>query len=164
MTILIAEDDPLTREGLTAIFEAEGYTVPGWVKSMLASGRESFYGRDEAGQPTYWSIEGAAKPVETNPNHLFISDIKAAHGKPVARNPSASVHDAGDGILLLEFHSKMNALDDGIFDMYEFALDQLDAGTYDGLVVEFQSGALLSTQTVSGIDGITSTFLCRNQR
>jgi hypothetical protein len=36
--------------------------------------------------------------------------------------------------------------------------------TYDSLVVEFQSGALLSTQTVSGIDGITSTFLCRNQR
>jgi hypothetical protein len=29
--------------------------------------------------------------------------------------------------------------------------------TYNGLVLEFQSGTLLSTQTISGIDGVTST-------
>lgn len=115
--------------------EAEGYDVPAWVKGMLAAGRETFYGRNEAGQPTFWSIEGEAKPLPTNPNHLFIADLKAANDKPVARNPSASLHDMGDGILQLEFHSKMNALDDGIFDLYELALDKLDGGEFDGLVV-----------------------------
>ncbi|MCB9681875.1 MAG: enoyl-CoA hydratase/isomerase family protein [Alphaproteobacteria bacterium] len=114
--------------------KADGYAVPAWVDAMLAAGRESFYGRDAAGKPTYWSIDGTAQPVATNPNHLFLADIRAK-GAPVAKNDSATLHDAGDGILLLEFHGKMNAIDNDLAALYGQGLDLLDAGTFEGLVV-----------------------------
>lgn len=116
--------------------QADGREVPAWVTDMLNAGRTSFYARDASGQLTYWDKSSAsAVPVERHPRHLLLPDVKATRGAPIARNPSASLHDLGDGVGLLEFHSKMNALDDGIFDLYEAALDKLDAGELDALVV-----------------------------
>jgi len=114
-----------------AKLEAGGWTVPAWVKDMLASGRTRFYDRVE-GTRTYWG-KGVVK-VPTNPSHIFLDDLRA-QGREVARNVSASLLDLGDGVLCLEFHSKMNALDDQIFPMYQQALEWLDADTYDALVV-----------------------------
>ena len=113
---------------------AEGMNVPSWITDMLAAGRGSFYARDESGQQTYWDLGGDVKPVPGSANQIFITDLKATNS-PVARNMSASLHDMGDGALLLEFHSKMNALDDDIVTMYGTALDKLDAGEFDALVV-----------------------------
>jgi 3-hydroxyacyl-CoA dehydrogenase len=72
--------------------------------------------------------------VPTNPSHIFLDDVRARGGE-VARNVSASLLDLGDGVLCLEFHSKMNALDDQIFPLYQQALEWLDADRYDALVV-----------------------------
>ena len=38
------------------------------------------------------------------------------HTKPIAKNPSASLWDIGDGVVCLEFTSKMNAMDPQIID------------------------------------------------
>lgn len=122
-----------------ARMKAEGREVPAWIDAMLATGRDSFYARDASGSITYWDVaEGAAKPVPFAANHLFLADLRAT-GSVVERNVSATIHDMGEGIALLEFHSKLNALDDGIFDMYERALDLLDEGRFDGLVVANES-------------------------
>lgn len=114
-----------------ARMEAEGRVVPAWVKDMLASGRTRFYDRVD-GTRTYWG--GGAVAVPTNTAHIFLDDLRAK-GREVARNVSASLLDLGDGVLCLEFHSKMNALDDQIFPMYQQALEWLDADKYDALVV-----------------------------
>ncbi len=119
--------------------ESEGREVPAWVKAMLDSGRESFYDRNEAGALQYASADAGVEPVPFPSTHMFIADLKAK-AKPLERNLSASLHDMGDGIALLEFHSKMNALDDAIFDLYESALNKLDSGEFDGLVVGNESG------------------------
>lgn len=119
--------------------KAEGRTVPAWVEAMLAAGRESFYARDASGVLTYWSVDGKSVPVPLNPNHTFIADV-AAKAKPLLNNPSASLRDLGDGVALLEFHTKMNSLDDGIFDLYGKALDKLDNGELEGLVVANEGG------------------------
>lgn len=119
-----------------ARMKAEGRTIPAWIEEMLASGRTSFYARVE-GDPTYWG--GLVKPVPDSAEHLMLADIRA-HGGEVDGNASASLLDLGDGVLCLEFHSKMNALDDLVFDMYERGLDQLDSGRYDALVVGNQGG------------------------
>ena len=114
-----------------ARMEAEGRVVPAWVKDMLASGRTRFYDRVD-GTRTYWGSGAVAVP--TNTAHIFLDDLRA-NGREVARNVSASLLDLGDGVLCLEFHSKMNALDDQIFPMYQQALAWLDADKYDALVV-----------------------------
>jgi 3-hydroxyacyl-CoA dehydrogenase len=119
-----------------ARMEAEGRTVPKWVKDMLASGRTRFYDRVDT-KRTFWG--GANKPIPTNPAQINLDDVRARGGE-VKRNPSASLLDLGDGVLCLEFHSKMNALDDLIFPLYVEALDLLDANKYDALVVGNQAG------------------------
>ena len=114
-----------------ARMEGEGRTVPAWVKDMLASGRTKFYDRVD-GKRTFFGK--GVEAVPQNPAHLFLDDLRA-QGREVARNVSASLLDLGDGVLCLEFHSKMNALDDQIFPMYQQALEWLDADKYDALVV-----------------------------
>lgn len=126
------------REGVERM-QADGMDVPQWVVDMLAAGRESFYARSDDGTLTYWTRDGQVAPVPTSDKVLKIADLKA-QGKELTRNPSASLYDMGDGVLLLEFHSKLNALDNLIFDLYEAALDKLDAGEFDALVVGNQDG------------------------
>ncbi len=53
----------------------------------------------------------------------------------MARNASASLLDLGDGVLLLEFHSKMNALDEGIMRMGQQALALLEQDAWQALVI-----------------------------
>ena len=124
-----------------ARMEAEGRVIPAWVRDMLASGRTSFYSRDDQGRLCYW--DPASRSVQVAPGSdswLILADRHAA-GAEVARNDSASLLDLGDGVLGLEFHAKMNALDDGIIGLYEQALDLLDAGKWAGLVVGNQGGS-----------------------
>ncbi len=116
--------------------ESEGRTVPVWVKDMIASGRTRFYERVDT-ERTFWN--GAIRAVPVSDGQIILDDVRARGGE-VESNVSASLLDLGDGVLCLEFHSKMNALDDQIFPMYERALDLLDANRYDALVVGNQGG------------------------
>jgi 3-hydroxyacyl-CoA dehydrogenase len=75
---------------------------------------------------------------------VSIRDLRAA-GQRLEGNAGASLIHLGDGVLLLEFHSKANALDDDIIKMGWRALDHLEHG-YEGLVVgnqgeHFSAGA-----------------------
>lgn len=121
--------------------KGEGRTIPAWVEAMLAAGRESFYARDASGTLTAWDpLTGGAKPVPRSPGQMLLVDLKA-QGKEIRRNGGASLYDLGDGALGLEFHTKMNALDPDIFAMYTNALDRLDAGEFEALVVGNQAGS-----------------------
>jgi 3-hydroxyacyl-CoA dehydrogenase len=113
---------------------AEGYDVPSWVTDMLAAGVESFYTRNDSGALTQYMRAGDIETIATSTSQLFLADLKTSN-TPVDRCVSATLHDMGDGALLLEFHSKMNALDEEIFSIYERALDRLDAGEFSALVV-----------------------------
>ncbi len=108
-----------------ARMEREGIQVAPWVKEMLATGHPSFY-RDGK----YYDL--AAKdyrPIRQNPNIILLSQQKE-----IKRNDSASLIDLGDGVACLEFHTKMNALDEGIVEIARDALEQVDKN-FVGLVV-----------------------------
>lgn len=122
-----------------AKMEAEGREIPAWVKAMLASGRTKFYDRDAAGTLTFAPLSGAPVVVPRSKGQLLLDDVRARGGE-VDRNMSASLLDLGDGVLCLEFHSKMNALDDLIFPMYKQAIDLMEADKYDALVIGNQGG------------------------
>ena len=107
-----------------ARMEAEGRVVPAWVKDMLASGRTSFYARVDTKRTFY---TGGVKAVPQSQGQLSLDDVRARGGE-IERNVSASLLDLGDGVLCLEFHSKMNALDDLILPTYEKALDLMEIG------------------------------------
>ncbi len=69
--------------------------------------------------------------------------------------------DIGDGVALVEFHTKMNALDDDIFTITAEALDRVEKD-FDGLVIgseadNFSAGANLFMVVVAAQQGMWDT-------
>ena len=58
----------------------------------------------------------------------------SSKSKPVKSNADASLIDMGDGVLCLEFHSKMNAIDNPSIEMMFEALDEVERN-FEGLVI-----------------------------
>ena len=58
----------------------------------------------------------------------------SSKSKPVRSNADASLIDMGDGILRLEFHSKMNTIDNPSIEMMFEALDEVERN-FEGLVI-----------------------------
>ncbi len=116
-------------------FEAAGYPVAEWVKTMLAQGKTTFYQYDDAKQKIgYYSPQQSDYvPLQRDPREIKVAALRAS-GKEVARNGSASVHDMGDGVALFEFHSPANAVDNDVVEMGWKALDLLKSD-FDALVI-----------------------------
>ena len=136
----------------------EGVTLPAWVESMLKAGIESFYERrDGRVVGCYDAAARAYRPLPADPNVISIPAGRAA-GRELRRNDSASLLDMGDGVLLLEFHSKANALDEDIFNLAQEALDELAKDEWSGLVIgnegkHFCVGANIFTIAVAAQQG-----------
>ena len=111
----------------------EGLAVAPWVKEMLDKGYKSFYMHQGPTPMVYCPINKGYIALERNNLTVKLDDLRF-NDRPVAENESASLHNLGDGVLLLEFHSKMNALDAGIFTIMQKAIEKLH-GNAAGLVI-----------------------------
>jgi 3-hydroxyacyl-CoA dehydrogenase len=105
--------DQLGAKNFAERLKAQGQTVPNLVQ--LAAEKGGFY-RVEQGQLEYLNTAGTYQTLPRAAGVLLLSDIKL-RSKPVLKNGSASVWDIGDGVLCLEFTSKMNSMDPQIMDM-----------------------------------------------
>jgi 3-hydroxyacyl-CoA dehydrogenase len=115
--------------------KAEGVSLPGWVESMLAAGFESFYQRQDGRAVGFYDpTTKGYRPLPEDPRVISLAALKAA-GKELSRNDSGSLIDIGDDVLLLEFHSKANSLDDDIFNLALEALEKLNQEAWVGLVI-----------------------------
>lgn len=126
----------------------EGMAVPRRVSEMLEKGRASFYG-GSATTPTYFDFGKLAEaPVPIDPRSIRIAALKEQN-QIVKENASASLYDIGDGVLLLEFHSKMNAVDADIVSLLHGAMDIAENEGWNGIVIgnehkeSFSAGANL---------------------
>ena len=123
--------------------EADGYAVAEWVKDMLGKGIETFYQRDAHGNVVgvYDPQKGAYAALLKDKNVIVLRDLTRA-GKVLDRNGSASLIDLGDGVALIEFHTKVNALDEDIFNLIHSSIDRAEK-EFSGLVLGNQ-GSLFS--------------------
>jgi 3-hydroxyacyl-CoA dehydrogenase len=77
----------------------------GWVYEMLEAGHESFY-KVENGRRNYYDIPTKSyKVIPGQESFILLSNLS---NKVVWKNAGATLYDLGDGIVNLEFHSKMN--------------------------------------------------------
>ncbi|MBZ0316895.1 MAG: 3-hydroxyacyl-CoA dehydrogenase/enoyl-CoA hydratase family protein [Anaerolineae bacterium] len=115
-----------------------GYEVAGWVFEMVDSGHPTFYQRNDKGVVVgyYDPTKKGYVPLKEDKRTIIINTLRA-EGKEVERLEGASLLDMGDGVGLLEFHSKMNAIDADIIEMADKALKRLD-DHFDGLVISNQ--------------------------
>jgi 3-hydroxyacyl-CoA dehydrogenase len=114
--------------------QAEGRDVPAWILELLAAGKESFYARSDDGESRYLAKDATSHAVQQPAGVIMLSDVKASKGV-VDTNASASLIDLGDGVLGLEFHCKMNAIDDLLGAMYDRGLNLLDENAFTSMVV-----------------------------
>ncbi|KAB7707023.1 3-hydroxyacyl-CoA dehydrogenase [Bacillus aerolatus] len=111
--------------------EAEGLTVPIWVKEMIANGSASFY-KEENGE-TYFYHNSEYERVPVNEKTIDLKKLKK-QGKVLKKNSGASLIDVGDGVVLLEFHSPNNAIGMDIVQMLNYAVEETEKN-YKGLVI-----------------------------
>lgn len=135
--------------------EAAGHPVADWVKQMAASGQTTFYQNGRC----YDFNSHALQPTPRDKQAVFVKDLYAA-GKVVERNGSASLLDMGDGVLLYEFHSKMNAIDQDLGDIGRLGLARLQSD-FDAMVMgnngqDFCIGANIAMIGIAAAQGLWS--------
>jgi len=127
--------------------KAAGRTVAPWVEEMTAAGHTSFYKVTDAGVRQFYDIASKSYQAVPGVENFIILDNLRASGKVLWKNSGASVIDLGDGILNVEFHSKMNSLGQDVILGLLKGVEMAEAG-YRGLVVgndapNFSAGANL---------------------
>ncbi|MEX2350158.1 MAG: 3-hydroxyacyl-CoA dehydrogenase/enoyl-CoA hydratase family protein [Flavobacteriaceae bacterium] len=114
------------------LIKAEGLKVADWVNEMLASGNKSFYTVKEGA--TYYYDIPSKKQTKVPGQDAFIILNNIRESKKVWSNNDAIIQDLGDGIINLEFQSKMNTIGEGVLAGINKAID-LAEKEYDGLVI-----------------------------
>ncbi|MGB1269209.1 MAG: 3-hydroxyacyl-CoA dehydrogenase/enoyl-CoA hydratase family protein [Flavobacteriaceae bacterium] len=114
------------------IMKAEGLEPAAWVSDMLASGNTSFYTVKE-GATNYYSISAKAQTkVPGQDSFIILDNIRKT--SEVYKNSGVIIEDIGDGILNVEFQSKMNSIGGDVLSGINKAID-LAEQNYQGLVI-----------------------------
>ena len=136
--------------------KAAGRTVAPWVEEMAAAGHTSFYKVTDAGVRQFYDIASKGYQAVPGVENFIILDNLRASGKVLWKNSGASIIDLGDGILNVEFHSKMNSLGQDVILGLLKGVEMAEAG-YRGLVVgndapNFSAGANLGLVYMQALD------------
>lgn len=123
------------KEGVKLI-ESEGYKLADWVQEMIDSGKDSFYQIKE-GKKYYYDIQSKDYQLIPDQDSFIILD-NIRKTSEVWSNAEASIQDLGDGIINLEFRSKMNSIGGGVITGINKAID-LAENEYQGLIIGNQS-------------------------
>jgi len=123
--------DALGPRAIAERVRKEGGTVPAFLQALLDGGHERFY-EEKDGARLGFTVRGFL-PVPTPEGILSVPALKAA-GREVKKNPGASLLDLGDGVALVEFHSKMNTLGADSISMLLTGVKEARAN-FDALVV-----------------------------
>jgi 3-hydroxyacyl-CoA dehydrogenase len=152
--------------------KAAGYPAARWVNEMLKAGIESFY-QYQRSSPTDKRRAPRSGIADKNGEKVGVYDVvkgkyiklRKPEGaillkqqKVVSQNSGATIRDIGDGVACLEFHTKMNALDEDIMNMADEAFNRLETN-FEGLVIgneaeNFSAGANLFMMVVGAQQGM----------
>ncbi len=138
--------DVLGLEKSVKAMEEENLKPAKWVYDMLAKGVKSFY-KIENGTRQYYDINsGTYKNIPGKGEFIILENYRG--NKPVWKNVGATLHDIGDGVLNLEFQTKMNSIGSEILEAINKSIEIAEKD-YKGLVIgndgaNFSAGANLA--------------------
>jgi 3-hydroxyacyl-CoA dehydrogenase len=118
------------------------------IKDAYEQGITALYRPPESiGRPTTEYFDFHSKsygPIPARPGIVMLRDRKRTHGV-VLENPGASLVDLGDGVLCVEFHSKLNTLGDEHIAMVHAGMKETNRN-FDAMIIA-NEGAAFSTGT-----------------
>lgn len=147
--------DAIGVEKANSMMAELGLTPAPWVSEMLALGHSTFY-KTEGGKRLYYDL--ASKSYQAIPGQekqISLQILKPTN--TVFKNDDAHIIDLGDGIVGLEFHSKMNTMGQGVLEGLAHAIETAEKD-FRGLVIgnesneAFSAGANLGMLYMFGIE------------
>lgn len=128
---------------VVTLMEQLGHKPAAWVKEFVSKGNKNFY-QYKNGQQYYYSIDGTYKVKPGSENFILLD---ANREKIVWKNQGSTLTDIGDGVLNLEFHTKMNTIGGEIIQGMNTAIETAEKD-FRGLVIanegqNFSAGANL---------------------
>ena len=126
--------------------EEAGQKPAQWVYEMLKSGAESFY-KAEDGKRMYYDIDSKSYKVVPGTDDFILLDT-LRENKILWTSDGATILDLGDGVLNVEFHTKMNTLGNDPVEAINRAIDMAEKD-YRGVLIgnegqNFSAGANLA--------------------
>lgn len=126
-----------------AMMEASGNKPAKWVFDFLAAGNSSFYKIENSTRKVFDVATSTYKSIEGTEAYILLDNLR--DNRTVWKNSGTSITDIGDGILNLEFHSKMNSIGGEVIQGVNYAIE-LAEKKYRGLVISneganFSAGA-----------------------
>ena len=103
-----------------------------WVNEMIETGVDSFYDVREGNTYYYGIPEKTHVKIPGQESYILLDNIRES--KEVFKNKGVVVEDLGDGILNVEFRSKMNSVGGDVLAGINKAIDIAEK-SYDGLVI-----------------------------
>ena len=123
--------------------EKAGNPAAAWVKTMLEKGFHSFY-KLEAGKKYFYDLQ--SQQYLLIPGQEKTISLEALRSSSIVwNNNDTTIYDLGDGVLNIEFHTKMNTIGAGVLEGLNKAVDLAEA-EYSALVISnegehFSAGA-----------------------
>ncbi len=114
------------------LMKAEGLETAPWISEMLAAGGKSFY-EVKDGATYFYDIPSKSQTKKPGQDSFIILD-NIRKQTEVFSNSGVSVQDLGDGILNVEFRSKMNSIGGDVLAGINTAIDMAEKD-FDGLVI-----------------------------
>jgi 3-hydroxyacyl-CoA dehydrogenase len=100
--------DAMGVEDTLKAMETAGRKPAAWVSEMLAKGNKTFY-KTENGKRKYYDIpSGTYKVIPGTESYIILDSLRETN--KVWGNSGTTLFDIGDGVLNLEFHTKMNTM------------------------------------------------------
>jgi 3-hydroxyacyl-CoA dehydrogenase len=118
------------------IMKAEGHKPAAWVTEMLALGNTSFYSIRNGATFAYDISNKSHEKVPGQDAFIILDNIRKSN--EVWKNSGVVIEDIGDGILNVEFQSKMNTIGGDVLAGLNKAVD-LAEKDFQGLVVGNQA-------------------------
>ena len=135
--------DAIGLEKVLKNMDEAGVKVNDWIHEMVKAGHKSFY-KIENGVKKYYDIPSKSyKEIPGLEGRIFLENI--TDDGVIWKNSGTTIKDLGDGILNIEFHTKMNTIGGEVIEGLNKAIDMAEA-EYKGLVVSntgdnFSAGA-----------------------
>lgn len=126
-----------------------------WVSEMLESGIESFYKTENGARYFYDFATQDYQIIPGTEKSIVLNNYRS--NPLIWGNKGASLHDIGDGVLCLEFHTKMNAIGSEILQGINKSIDIAEKDGWKGLVIgndatNFSAGANLAMMLMLAIE------------
>jgi 3-hydroxyacyl-CoA dehydrogenase len=122
-------------KGVKMMQEA-GYEPNQWVKEMLAADKTSFYSVKEGAKYYYDITKKTYLKIPGQDAFIILDNIREA--KTIWSNSDASIQHLGDGVLNVEFQSKMNTLGGGVLEAINKGID-LAEQEYEAVILGNQA-------------------------